>query len=178
MNFPYQKVLIVGCGGAGKSTLARAMGERFDLPVVHLDRLFWLPGWVERDRGDFDALLAAELEKPAWVMDGNYRRTFAWRLQCADLCLYLDASPETCLQSVRQRARQYAGRTRPDMPAGCPERIDPEFRQWIESFNANVRPAMLQTLRESGVPYKVFTAREQAYAWLAGFDAKAQGKCP
>ena len=40
MDFPYHKVLIVGCGGAGKSTLARAMGERFGLPIVHLDRLW------------------------------------------------------------------------------------------------------------------------------------------
>ena len=172
MDFPYQKVLIVGCGGAGKSTLARAMGERFGLPVVHLDRLWWLPGWVERDRSEFDALLAAELAKPAWVMDGNYRRTFAWRLQCADLCIYLDVDPAACLQSVRDRARQYAGRTRPDMTPGCPERVDPEFAQWIQDFNANTRPLMLQTMRDSGVPYKIFPDREQAYTWIEGFAAK------
>ena len=171
MNFPYQRVLIAGCGGAGKSTLARAMGERFGLPVVHLDRLWWRPGWVERDRAEFDTLLAAELAKPAWVMDGNYQRTFARRLQYADFCLYMDVDPEICRQSVRARAEQYAGRTRPDMTAGCPERIDPEFAQWIEDFNSKTRPFMLQTLAESGVPYKIFTAREEVYVWLDGFTA-------
>ena len=72
MQFPYQKVLVLGCGGAGKSTFAVSMGARFSLPVVHLDRLWWLPGWVERSREEFDGMLAAELAKPAWVMDGNY----------------------------------------------------------------------------------------------------------
>ena len=178
MDFPYKKVLVVGCGGAGKSTLARAMGERFGLPVVHLDRLWWLPGWVERGRAEFDVLLAAELAKPAWVMDGNYSRTFARRLQYADFCLYMDIDAETCRQSVHARARQYAGRTRPDMTAGCPERIDPEFAKWIENFNTNTRPVMLKTLEDSGVPYKLFTAREAAYAWLDGFDVKLYPDTP
>lgn len=77
MRFPYKRVLVVGCGGAGKSTLARVMGERFSLPVVHLDKLWWLSGWVEREREEFDTLLQAELEKPQWVIDGNFARTFA-----------------------------------------------------------------------------------------------------
>ena len=52
MDVPYKRVLIVGCGGSGKSTLARHLGEKTGLPVVHLDRLWWLPGWVERSRED------------------------------------------------------------------------------------------------------------------------------
>ena len=64
------------------------------------------------------------------------------------------------------------------MTAGCPERIDPEFAQWIENFNTNTRPVMLKTLQDSGVPYKLFTAREAAYAWLDGFAAKRQGNGP
>ena len=90
MRFPYRKILIVGCGGAGKSTFARAMGERFVLPVVHLDKLWWLPGWVQREREEFDALLQTELDKPQWVIDGNFFRTFERRLQACDAVVFLD----------------------------------------------------------------------------------------
>ena len=43
-----QRIIIIGCGGAGKSTLARKLGEVLDLPVVHLDQLFWKPNWHRR----------------------------------------------------------------------------------------------------------------------------------
>lgn len=39
-----KRILILGCGGAGKSTLARRLGAATGLPVVHLDGLYWQPG--------------------------------------------------------------------------------------------------------------------------------------
>ena len=35
------RIMIVGCGGAGKSTFAAKLGELTGLPVYHLDRYFW-----------------------------------------------------------------------------------------------------------------------------------------
>lgn len=173
MEFPYKRILITGCGGAGKSTLARRIGERFGLPVVHLDRLWWLPGWVERERPDFDRLLSAELDKPAWVIDGNFSRTFAWRLEHADLCLYLDFDLETCMQGVYDRWKEYDGRTRPDMTEGCPERVDSEFEVWIRDFNVKTRPFMLEKIKQSGVPCKIFTTRAEAYEWLERYEGSS-----
>ncbi len=171
MDIPYRCILIVGCGGSGKSTLAIRLGEKTGLPVVHLDKLWWLPGWVERSREEFDALLARELEKPAWIIEGNYARTFARRLRYADFCAFLDLDAQTCLDSARRRVAQYAGRTRPDMTEGCPERMDGEFARWIRDFSQNTRPIMLRTLADSGVPYKIFSTRPAAYAWFGLTDA-------
>ena len=134
MIFSYQRVLVLGNGGAGKSTFARRMGERFSLPVVHLDKLWWLPGWQNRSREQFDALLAEELSKPAWVMDGNYERTLPVRLAAADAAVFLDIPARTCLEEAYARVEAYAGRTRPDMTEGCPERMDEEFEGWILSY--------------------------------------------
>lgn len=158
--------MIVGCGGSGKSTLAVEMGAKLDLPVVHLDKLWWLRGWVERDRAEFDSLLAAELAKPEWIIEGNFSRTFAERLRYAELCIFLDYPTELCLASIQARIDKYAGVTRPDMAEGCPERNDGEFAEWVQSFNVKTRPKMLETLKNSGVPFEIFTSREQTAAWL------------
>lgn len=170
MKFPYKKVLVVGCGGAGKSTLARAMGERFALPVVHLDKLWWLPGWVEREREEFDALLQTELEKTQWVIDGNFARTFGLRLQYCDAVVFLELPAEECLKSIYARVEEYRGRTRPDMTEGCPEQADAEFCAWVEKFNKTVRGDMLEKMQSGGKDYFVFSSREEAYAWLSTFE--------
>lgn len=47
-----RRVLIVGQPGSGKSTFARALGDRTGLPVVHIDQLHWMPGWIERSPED------------------------------------------------------------------------------------------------------------------------------
>ena len=170
MQFPYRKILIVGCGGAGKSTLARDMGARFSLPVVHLDKLWWLPGWQHRTEDAFDKLLLEELQKPCWIMDGNFVRTFETRLKHADLCIFLDFDAELCISSAYARAEEYHGRTRPDMAEGCPEVVRPEYEEWIRGFRLQVRPQMMEILKGSETPYLVFPTREEVQNWLIRYQ--------
>lgn len=168
--FPYERVIIVGNSGAGKSTLARQMGERFGLPVVHLDKLFWLPDWVERDLDEFDKLLTAELKKPRWIIDGNYFRTIDMRLSYADAAIMLDFPTEECWRNAQKRGEMYRGKTRPDMTDGCIERIDDSFREWIFGFNSTQRDKTLSRLQQSGKPYFVFGSRSDVAEWLDSFD--------
>ena len=168
-TFPYNKVLIVGCGGAGKSTLALEMGKRFGLPVVHLDKLWWLPDWQTRSQQEFDEMLTAELTKNDWLMEGNFFRTFQMRLKYADFCIFLDYDTELCLQSVYERAEKYKGKTRPDMTDGCIEQVDDEFKTWIISYKEKVQPIMLSELQNGSTPYIVFQTRADAADWLDGF---------
>ena len=57
------------------------------------------------------------------------------------------------------------------MTEGCPEQADPEFVEWIRSFDNNVKPKMIDTMKSSGVPYKIFLTREQAEEWLSGLPS-------
>ena len=144
-----ERILIIGCGGAGKSTLARQLGEKLELPVVHLDKLFWKPGWVEESPEEFDRKLALELEKTRWIMDGNFNRTMPQRLAKCDTIIYLDFSRLTCLMGVAKRVLTTYGTVRPDMGPGCPERFDLEFLRWVWNYNINKRQRNYQLLEEA-----------------------------
>src|SRR5262245_28035011 len=67
-----RRIRIFGPNGAGKSTLARILGERLCLPVVHLDALFWNPGWVPTEKNQFREKVAKAAAASMWVIDGNY----------------------------------------------------------------------------------------------------------
>lgn len=142
-----RKVLIIGPGGAGKSTLATQLGERFGLPVFHLDALYWRPGWKQPARDEWRATLAPLLAQDAWVMDGNFGGTLDERLAAADTAILLDLPPLLCVWRVLYRRWRYRGRHRPDMTPGCPEKLDLEFVWWILTYRLRKRPAVLATLR-------------------------------
>ncbi len=84
------KVLVLGCPGAGKSTFSVHLSQVLNLPVIHLDQLFWNPGWVQTDQAQFRNQVQSEVAKAKWVMDGNYSRSFDLRLSHADLIVVLD----------------------------------------------------------------------------------------
>jgi adenylate kinase family enzyme len=144
-----KRVVIIGCGGAGKSTLAQELGKRTGLPVIHLDSIFWLPGWVEMNRDEFDQKVRAELEKEQWIIDGNYNRTMPERIARCDTIIYLDFSRMACLMGVVKRIWTTYGTVRPDMGEGCPERIDWEFLKWVWNYNKDKRERNYRLLNEA-----------------------------
>lgn len=144
-----QKVIIIGSPGAGKSTLARSMGEKLSLPVVHLDKLFWKPGWVQISKEEFDTLLEQELHKERWIMDGNFSRTLPQRLSACDTVIYLDFSTAVCVLGVLKRVITTYGTTRPDMGDDCPERFDWDFLKFVFHFRRKNRHKIYQALEEN-----------------------------
>lgn len=162
-----ERILIIGCGGAGKSTLARQLGEKLELPVVHLDSIFWLPGWVEMDREAFDDRVRQELEKPKWIIDGNYNRTMPQRIAKCDTVIYLDFSRFACLLGVLKRVITNHGKVRPDMGEGCPERFDLDFLKWVWNFNQNNREGCYRLLNEAeGIETVVLKNRRMVRRFL------------
>lgn len=166
-----ERILIIGCGGAGKSTLARQLGNLTGLPVVHLDKLFWHPGWVESTKEEIDAKITAALDEPQWIMDGNYNRTLPMRIQKSDTVIYLDFSRFACLMGVAKRVLTTYGTVRPDMAEGCPERFDLEFLQWVWNFNKNHREKYYRLLNETeGIEKIVLKNRRMVKRFLRSLE--------
>ncbi|WP_191385244.1 AAA family ATPase [uncultured Flavonifractor sp.] len=169
-----RRVLVLGCPGAGKSTLARSLGEALSLPVVHLDKLWWKSGWINRTEGEFDALLDTVLLGEEWVIDGNYLRTLPRRLERCDAVVLLDYPRQVCLFRALRRILSWRGRTRPDMAADCPERLDGEFVRWIWEFHRTQRPQVLELLDGWTGEKHVFRSPKDCARFLAKLEREGQ----
>ena len=142
-----RRIAIIGPGGAGKSTLARQIGAKTGLPVIHLDAHYWHAGWVEPPKDGWAETVQRLIEGEAWVMDGNYGGTMEIRLEAADTILFLDLPRTICLLRVVLRQFRYRNRTRPDMAAGCPERLTWFFLQYIWNYPRDRRPGILERMQ-------------------------------
>lgn len=121
----YQKIIIVGSPGSGKSYLSKELEKITGLPVTHLDNLYWNPGWVETPKEEWINKQKEVIKEDRWIIDGNYNSTLEMRVQAADLVLFLDMSRITCIYRVCRRH----GKKRSDLPEFLDEKIDKEF--WI-----------------------------------------------
>ncbi len=143
-----KKILTLGCSGSGKTTLALELGKILNLKVIHLDRLYWNPGWVSTPDDKWLEIVKNIIKKDRWVIDGNFASTLDIRLQEADTAVYIDFPRIICLWQVIKRWIFYIGRSRPDMGEGCREKIDLEFIIWIWNFNRTHREMMLEKLEK------------------------------
>lgn len=134
-----KKIMIIGCCGSGKTTLAKKLSNKLNLPLIHLDKLNWRDNWQNISKEEFDDLLWAEVVKPTWIIDGNYERTIPLRLKYCDTVIYMDYSRISCLYGVIKRVVMGYGKSRPDMGGYCPERFDFDFIKFVSNFNKNNR---------------------------------------
>ncbi len=143
-----KKILVIGSGGAGKSTFAKRLGELLGINVIHLDALYWQPGWVEPPKEEWAAIVETLLSGDAWIMDGNYSGTLEQRLAACDAVVFLDLPPLVCVWRVCKRLLRHRNTTRPDMAAGCPERFSLQFLLWIWSYRRRTRPKIARLLQQ------------------------------
>src|SRR5215470_7625258 len=102
-----QKILVIGSGGAGKSTLAKRLGARLNLEVIHLDKVYWKPGWVEPPKAEWQNRVQELLNREAWIMDGNFSDTLVMRMAACDTVIFLDLARLICLWRVLKRVALY-----------------------------------------------------------------------
>jgi len=167
------RMALIGCSGAGKSTAARTLASLTGLPIHHLDRLYWRPGWVEPDEREWRAVQDALVTEPRWVIDGNYTTTLDIRLARADLVLLFDFPTWLCLWRVVRRVFGLRGQVRPDMGEGCPERFDLEFLIFVLTFRRAVLPRVRERVAASGVRCIILRSPGDVRRFLESVKASA-----
>lgn len=123
----------MGYSGSGKSTLAQRLAKEHRIPLLHLDSVHFLPGWVERDPAEEQKIVGKFLDNHEdWVIEGEYSGVhYERRLAEADCIYILRTNRFIRLYRVLRRPLKYRGRTRPDLTEGCPERFTIEFIKWV-----------------------------------------------
>lgn len=111
-----RRIMIVGPTNSGKSTLAVAIGQKLEVPAVHVDLFRHAPhtDWVPRPEDEFQALHAEAIAEPEWVMDGNYSDLMVSRLGVATGVIALD-------DHLARRYWRYFWRTLANKRAGALE---------------------------------------------------------
>jgi adenylate kinase family enzyme len=119
-----------------------------DLPVIHLDQLFWRENWTPVGPEIFGERALEACAAPEWIIDGNNFSNMRERFARADAIVFLDYSTVLCLARVLRRILSGYGKNRPDVAEGCPERFDLPFLRYVLSFRRKFRPKIVDLLAE------------------------------
>jgi adenylate kinase family enzyme len=143
-----KRIMIIGSCGAGKTTLAIQLNEITNIPIIHLDKEYWKPGWVESNKEEWYEKQNKFVDNINWIIDGNYGGSLDIRLSKADTVIFLDYNKYICLYRIIKRWIQYFGKTRIDMAEGCNEKIDLPFIKFVWNFPKKPRKKIVDKLNE------------------------------
>ena len=160
-----RRILIIGNAGVGKTTFALKLAEKTGLPLVHLDKIYWRGNWEHLSRGEFDEALQAELQKEAWIIDGNFSRTLPIRLSHCDGVFYFDFPTVSALWGITKRTLQHYGKCRSDMGGNCPAYFDKSLYKATATFNKKHRKEYYELLKNQK-NVVIFKNRKQAETYL------------
>lgn len=126
-----KRVVILGPGAAGKSTLDTRLSEITGLPVIELDKLFWRPGLAATPREEWAALQRQLATHESWIMDGDLGPydVIDIRLKVADTIVFLDFSLVRCAWRAIRRSRERA-----------------DFWRWLLTYRRRSRPLLRQAI--------------------------------
>lgn len=172
---PLARVVVLGTTGAGKSTLAAELARVLCTEHIDLDAFQHGPNWQPRPAEEFAARVAEVLERPGWVVDGNYMDRVSRVLwPQADLVVWLDLPLRTILPRIGCRTVRRI-RERTLLWGHNRERWSALFGRdslllWAVQSQRRHRaelPARLAELNRSGVRVVRLTSGSAAERWLA-----------
>ncbi|GGK79390.1 topology modulation protein [Mangrovihabitans endophyticus] len=153
-----QRIAILGASGAGKTVLARTLGDLLDLPVTHLDQLRYDSDWNVIAEPDFVAAQHQLVAGTRWIADGNSLASLPVRAAAADTIIVLDPHPLVCLTGIAARRLRYRGGQHAD---GVYDRITLEVLTYAATYRARHLPRVQACLREHATRARVVHLRSR-----------------
>ena len=159
-----KRILVIGCPGSGKSYFAKRLGLILNLPVIHMDNLYWKKDKTSISHEELENNLKPYLEKDSWIIDGNYHRTLKMRLKSATDVFFLDVSREECIQGMLERIDQ----ERDDIPWVETKEDAEELIAWTEDYEKRTKQEEEALLNEyKQVVVHRFKSRQEIDNYLA-----------
>ena len=162
------KVIILGSPGSGKSTFAKALQKITNLPLYHLDNIWWKVDKTHISRDEFDLNLSKILKTPSWIIDGDYSRTYEIRINCCDTIFFLDYNIDTCLAGLISRINV----KRDDIPF-IDKNVDDFLVNSVKEYKNTKRLVLLELFDQYN--YKninIFNCRQDADVFLKNLEDK------
>ncbi|MGH8883764.1 MAG: topology modulation protein [Egibacteraceae bacterium] len=162
-----ERIVIIGCGGSGKSHLGRQLGAQLGIPVTHLDTRYYDGHWNPLPQERFAELQRELVARPRWIIEGNYASTLPIRLAAADTVIFCDLPALVCLWGIlERRLRHGAGQ---HDAIGVYDRITWDFLRYILGYQRSMRPRVQRLLAEhaSHADLVVLHSRRAARRYLA-----------
>lgn len=140
------RIAIIGCGGSGKSHLARELSAALGITPIHLDTVYYDQDWKPLGKEEFAAAQRELAAAPRWVIDGNYASSLPIRLQAADTVIFLDLPSRMCLWGIAQRRMRHGGGQHDAI--GVYNRITWNFIRYILNYQRTMAPRVRTLIAE------------------------------
>lgn len=143
-----QRIVILGSGGSGKTTLSNELSLVLKIPVIHLDNLYWQENWATHSQEEWINIQKEIVGNDNWIIEGNYWETLDIRLSHADTVIFIDTSKWICLMRIIRRWICNYGKEREGFAPGCREKLDLEFLRTVWRFPKRYKPSLLSKVDE------------------------------
>ena len=166
-----KKILILGNGGSGKTTLALQLHRTYKIPVLHLDQIYWTSGYVHADKSEFLTKVHSFCKKKEWIIEGTPMPGLAFRAKSADSIIILDYPIGRCIAGVLKRSFIHCCLRHKDN-SGCPAiKVSIKTLRWIADYNKRIRPKIQQyVIKPYGEKVTVISNRRELKIFLENFS--------
>ena len=149
MSESLHKILIIGNGGSGKSTLSLSISSLLKIPALHLDEIYWNNGWRKNTLSEFDTNVKNFMLSPKWIIEGTPMHGIELRAQEADTIVFLDYNRVVCIYRLLKRAFKNIFLLKTNKIARSPAKFfSIKAIRWVWGFNKEKKQIIMRILNE------------------------------